>query len=76
MHRPVDSAWTETCVTDVQASAASTAASVSGAKPAYKDVLQGADRPSHPHSVERTVAGCVLCRLNHRIGEVTNSCAR
>ena len=34
------------------------------------------DGPSHPDKVGRTVAGCVSCRHGHRIGEVTNSCAR
>ena len=76
VHRPVDSAWTATCVTDDRASGATTAASVPGARPARRDVPQGADGPSHPHGVRRTVAGCASCRHSHRIGEVTNSCAR
>ena len=76
MHRPVDSAWTETCVTDDRASGATTAASVPGARPACRDVPQGADGPSHPDRVGRTVAGCASLHHSHRIGEATNSCAR
>ena len=47
-----------------------------GARPARRDVPQGADGPSHPPGVRRTVAGCTSCHHSHRIGEVTNSCAR
>ena len=65
MYRPVDSAWIETCVTDDRASGATSAASVPGARPARRDVPQGADGPSHPHGVGRTVAGCASCRHSH-----------
>ena len=71
MHRSVDSTWTETCVTDDWASGATTAAAnVPGARPACRDVPQGADVPSHPHRVGRTVAGG-MCHHSRRIGEVT-----
>ena len=76
VHRPVDSGWTETCVTDDRVSGATTTANVPGARPARGDVPQGVDVPSHPHRVGRTVASCESCHHSHRIGEVTNSCAR
>ena len=44
---------------------------MSGARPARRDVPQGADVPSHPHRVGRMVAGCVSCHHSRRIGEVT-----
>ena len=65
VHRPVDSAWIETCVTEDRASGATTAASVPGARPARRDVPQGADGPSHPYRVGRTVASCASCRHSH-----------
>ena len=67
--------WTETCVADDRVSGTTTA-SVSGVRPAHRDVLQGVDRPSYPHRVGRMVTGCALCHHSHRIGEVTNSCVR